>query len=162
MLITPGLVAASLLLAPQATSDDVESVTVLTLGRVESIEGATVTAGHLWVPEDATAQVNGFHLKPEGLCAAEICIPLPADGSWTRERDGVRLVDVSAFAERVGQPVATTPAADAWSFGPVPALRAPLLTGQAPEFELRDREGHVVRLSDFRGKRVLLLTWASW
>ncbi len=32
----------------------------------------------------------------------------------------------------------------------------------APDFALPDREGRTVRLSDFRGKRVLLLTWASW
>ena len=27
---------------------------------------------------------------------------------------------------------------------------------------LEDREGKTVRLQDFRGKKVLLLTWASW
>ena len=32
----------------------------------------------------------------------------------------------------------------------------------APDFELKDRDGNVVRLSDFRGKKVLLVTWASW
>jgi peroxiredoxin len=27
---------------------------------------------------------------------------------------------------------------------------------------LMGRDGELVRLSDFRGKKVLLLTWASW
>ncbi len=49
-----------------------------------------------------------------------------------------------------------------WSFAPVPRLASPLLDGQAPDFELQDREGNAVRLSDFRGSKVLLPTWASW
>ena len=38
----------------------------------------------------------------------------------------------------------------------------PLVTGQAPDFALPDRNGKIVRLSDFRGKKVVLVTWASW
>ena len=34
--------------------------------------------------------------------------------------------------------------------------------GLAPDFELPARDGRPVRLSDFRAKKVLLLTWASW
>ena len=33
---------------------------------------------------------------------------------------------------------------------------------EAPEIVLRDLEGNEVRLSDFRGKRVVLVFWASW
>jgi cytochrome c biogenesis protein CcmG/thiol:disulfide interchange protein DsbE len=33
---------------------------------------------------------------------------------------------------------------------------------RAPEFSLRDTEGNQVRLSDFRGKVVLINFWASW
>jgi peroxiredoxin len=32
----------------------------------------------------------------------------------------------------------------------------------APDFAVPDRKGRVVRLSDFRGKKVLVVTWASW
>ena len=32
----------------------------------------------------------------------------------------------------------------------------------APDFALPDREGKLVRLSDFKGKKVLIVTWASW
>jgi len=33
---------------------------------------------------------------------------------------------------------------------------------KAPDFELRDLEGRSVRLSDHRGKTVLVNFWASW
>ena len=33
---------------------------------------------------------------------------------------------------------------------------------EAPDFELKDQHGKRVRLSQFRGKKVLLVTWASW
>jgi peroxiredoxin len=50
-----------------------------------------------------------------------------------------------------------------WSFTAVPrAQTLPLFAGEAPDFSLADRNGRIVRLSDFRGKKVLILTWASW
>jgi peroxiredoxin len=32
----------------------------------------------------------------------------------------------------------------------------------APDVTVPDRRGRPVHLSDFRGKKVLLVTWASW
>jgi thiol-disulfide isomerase/thioredoxin len=42
------------------------------------------------------------------------------------------------------------------------SLRAPDLPARAPAFELTDLGGRTVRLSDFRGRTVLLNFWASW
>ncbi|MEA1977484.1 MAG: redoxin domain-containing protein [Chloroflexota bacterium] len=39
---------------------------------------------------------------------------------------------------------------------------APEIGAQAPDFALRDLEGNEVRLSDYRGKTVLLTFWATW
>lgn len=41
-------------------------------------------------------------------------------------------------------------------------LKAKQLTGIAPDFELPDMKGNLVRLSSFRGKYVLVDFWASW
>ena len=42
------------------------------------------------------------------------------------------------------------------------AFRAPDIVGEAPEFSLLDLSGQRVRLSDFRGRTVVLSFWATW
>ena len=42
------------------------------------------------------------------------------------------------------------------------ALRAPDFPDQAPDFTLTTLEGETVRLSDFRGRTVVLNFWATW
>jgi peroxiredoxin len=32
----------------------------------------------------------------------------------------------------------------------------------APDFEIVDREGKVIRMSDYKGKKALIITWSSW
>jgi peroxiredoxin len=47
--------------------------------------------------------------------------------------------------------------------GPVVAQRGVVKPGDAaPNFQLRDLDGNVVSLSDFRGKVVLVNFWATW
>ena len=40
--------------------------------------------------------------------------------------------------------------------------QAPRVGTQLPDFALPTLDGKQVRLSDFRGKRVVLFMWASW
>jgi len=50
-----------------------------------------------------------------------------------------------------------------WSLGEMPVVRGAFLESRiAPEFSVPDRTGRQVQLSQFRGKKVLLVTWASW
>jgi peroxiredoxin len=37
-----------------------------------------------------------------------------------------------------------------------------LVDAIAPDIELVDREGEVVRLADLKGKKALIVTWSSW
>ena len=50
-----------------------------------------------------------------------------------------------------------------WAFGAGAGERAQALdTLAAPDFELPDFDGKTHRLSDYRGQKVFLATWASW
>lgn len=137
-----------------------EPCTVLFGEEVHRIEGAAVREGELLVPAAELAKVNGFELKQEGVCAGPLCIPLQ-EGWVAREGEAV-LFNATRFAAHVKQPVAAEPEARVFSFGPVPELASGLASGEAPDFALPDRQGKTVRLSDFRGKKVLLLAWSSW
>ena len=136
-------------------------ITLLAQERVHQVEGGLVRGDHLWLSEAALKDVTGFELKPEGLCLEEICIPVPQDGSWEQERGGETFIDLSAMAAVMDQPLIRE-GDGLWSLGNAPVLRMGLESGLAPDFELPDQAGQRVRLSDFRGKKVLLLTWASW
>ena len=114
-------------------------------------------AATLWIRKTDLPRINEFELKPEGACRADICIPvLPA---MTRGE----YFNLTAFAARVGQRVIAEPAARVWSFGEIPVVRGAYLESRlAPDVAVPDRQGRPVRLSQFRGKKVLLVTWASW
>lgn len=118
----------------------------------------TTTAGEaLWILKKDLPRVNGFELKPQGACRADICIPVPKDMA-----EGDRF-NLTAFARRVGQSVVADAEARVWSFGEMPVLRGDFLSSRiAPDFEVPDRQGRPVRLSRFRGKKLLVVTWASW
>ena len=90
----------------------------------------------------------GREAKPQGLCRGELCVPFPLE-------DG--RVDLAAFAERLGQPVARE--GDTWAFG---EPRRPAGSLDAPDFTLPDLDGRLHSLADYRGNKVLLVSWASW
>jgi hypothetical protein len=119
----------------------------------------------LWLRNDELLATTGWEIKPEGVCRGELCVPLPEDraGALLTERDGATWLDVAGFASFVGLDTAHDAATDTWYFGPGPAEgRGQLSMLEAPDFELPDLEGRMHRLSNHRGKKVLLALWASW
>ncbi len=125
----------------------------------------TLPADGFWVTPGELTAINDFVLKPEGACLDELCIPVERSGAEAvvREAEGETRFDLYGFATRVRQPWVTDEASSTTSFGPIPAARASFLqSAMAPDFELPDRHGEMRRLSDLRGKKVLIVTWASW
>jgi hypothetical protein len=113
--------------------------------------------GGLWLAPADTERVTGWAAKPEGMCRGELCVPLGA----SMARGG--RIDVAAFWRHLGHPVASDRAGGTWVLGTGQAARNAALAGlQAPDFALPDLAGKIHRLSDYRGQKVFLTTWASW
>jgi cytochrome oxidase Cu insertion factor (SCO1/SenC/PrrC family) len=63
----------------------------------------------------------------------------------------------------VKQPSAYDAKHQVWVFGPRSDHQNAFVASlAAPNFTLPDMNGKMHSLSDFRGKKVLLVTWASW
>ena len=104
----------------------------------------------------ALAASTGWELKPEGLCRDDVCLLVP-DG--LRGTEGT--VDVVALWAHLGRPVLT--AGDATYLGEDAASKPAANAGAAaPDFTLRDLDGVEHSLSQHRGKKVFLASWAPW
>lgn len=159
--LRPFLVAATIAIAAQADAET-QTVTLLFAGR-EHEASAVVADGEIWIRAADLPQATGFELKPQGLCSAGQCVALPADADWIKTIDGEKRVALAKASELLSQALAFDADHNVCALGAVPSERAAKLElGQAPDFTLPDRQGKPVSLSQFRGKKVLLLTWASW
>jgi hypothetical protein len=125
-----------------------------------AVVGGSAEAGELWLEAAELAAVSGWELRPEGICQGDACIPVPPAPAAELVRDG--RLDLVAFARLRGQPVVHDAAADAWAFGPPRDAGTLAPTAEAPEFRLPDLAGRIHALSDYRGRKVLVLSWASW
>jgi hypothetical protein len=128
------------------------------------INSATEDSGQLWITTTDLKQATRFEVKPQGVCRDVLCFPLPKSrkSEFLRKESGKSWFNLSAFADLVHQPVAHDAGSSAWYFGLRSDQRQGLASLQAPDFTLPDINGKMHSLSDFRGKKVLLVTWASW
>lgn len=139
--------------------------TVLYNGQTTTVEQTLEDPTDLWVAPADLPRVNGFELKPEGACLDAICVPVKQteDSDLFVTRTGQSWFNVTGLARKLGQVYVYDAESGVWSFGTIPAEQSSYLqSAHAPDFELKDRKGNTVRLSDFRGKKVLIQTWASW
>ena len=135
--------------------------TVLTESGEFSAAEAEGAGDALWLSAGEAEAATGWVAKTEGLCKGEVCVPLPTG----REREFVRgsRVNVAALWRHLGRPVAHSERGHVWALGGSARDRAATLHSlEAPDFTLPDASGRPHSLSDYRGKKVFLVTWASW
>ena len=128
-------------------------------GRAD-VEGRAV-GDDLWLSSGDLEQALGWTLKPEGLCQGDVCVPVPP--ARAAEFVSGRDVNVAAFWRHLAKPVVRADDGGHWYFGEGAAERRRQLESlEAPDFTLPDLDGRLHSLSDHRGKKVFLATWASW
>ncbi len=122
---------------------------------------AESTGGGLWLRADDLKRVSGWEFKPQGFCKGEVCVPVP-DARKSEFVDGGRC-NLVALAGLLGQPVVTDAEFNACCIGEAASERKRTLTSlDAPDFSLPDLDGKMHSLSEYRGKKVLVVSWASW
>jgi hypothetical protein len=155
---------ASLLAGAVAAATKSVRATVIYDDAATEIATAEEEAGQLWITTQDLKLATRFELKPQGVCRDELCFPLPKSRAkeFVREKSGKSWFNLTAFAALVRQPVAHDAALATWYFGLRADQREGLASLHAPDFTLPDMEGKPHALSDFRGKKIFLVTWASW
>ena len=123
--------------------------------------GAEVSTAALWCPAREADTATGWAAKPEGLCKGPVCVPLSA-GREHEFVDGGR-INLAALWRHLGRPAVRSERGHVWVLSESARERtAALASLEAPDFTLPDPAGRMHRLSDYRGKKVFLVTWASW
>jgi len=115
----------------------------------------------VWIDRETLRELTGWSLRPEGLCRGDACVPLSRNLA-KRFVDGDR-VDAAGLWHALGRPVLHDDACETWMLGEAAEDRERQLQSlEAPDFTLPDLAGRMHSLSDYRGSKVLLATWASW
>jgi len=129
-----------------------------------------VTAGlepspNLWVTMRDLTRATRFVVKPQGVCRDLLCFPLPRNrkAEFISRRGSTTWFNLSEFARLIKQPFASDQKTGVWYFGPLTEERNGYIASlTAPDFTLPDLNGRAHSLKEFRGKKILLVTWASW
>jgi len=132
---------------------------VITYGDIEvEVEGDRWRDGDLWLELEGLPSAIGWDVRPEGVCAGEACVPLPPGATWWDDTH----FNLSAFARHIGLAEAADADRGVAAYVVPGEGRAGPGSIEAPDFTLPDLDGNLHSLSDHRGEKVLLLTWASF
>ena len=132
------------------------TLTLLHDGRSDEIPVADLA--NPTIPAEALEETFGWDLQPEGLCRGVVCVPV--DQSALVRGDGL---DLRVLAGALQRPLVTDEKHAVASLGASHHDRGDALNSlEAPDFTLPDLDGNPHSLSDQRGKKVLLVAYASW
>ena len=132
--------------------------TLVDESRPIAIDAAIGTAA-MRVSPAVLERALGWRLEPQGLCRGDTCVPVRDRAALVRE-DGI---DLAALARLLDRPFVMDADAGIGVLGAAAADRAGrLATLEAPDFTLPDLSGRLHSLRDQRGKKTLLVAWASW
>ena len=114
----------------------------------------------LLVPVDDLLTATGWELKDAGLCQGDVCVPvrdaaaLVVDGTSTSSGSGRRWDGWSRSMRRRPSP----------SFGGPSSPGTDVTAGSrtAPDLALPGLDGREVKLSDYAGKKRMVVAWSSW
>ena len=121
--------------------------------------GAQLDGGRVQVDAADVEGALGWKLAREGLCRGSVCIPVRDRASLVRDGG----LDLEALAALLDRPLALDMEERVAALGERAEDRAAALaTLEAPDFTLPDLSGRLHTLSDHRGKKVLLIAYASW
>jgi len=159
------LATASFVMAATALAAEQGRKTVVYDGIATEVNVSPEASNDLWVTLKDLTHATRFVVKPQGICRDELCFPIPKGkkDSFVSKRGAETWFNLSEFARLVKQPVARDDKNSIWYFSKREDERGAYLASlEAPNFTLPDMAGRSHSLSDYRGKKVLLITWASW
>lgn len=120
---------------------------------------AEISGERVRVPSGSLREALGYELKAEGLCLGDACFPVRDRAALVRED----ALDLGELARVTGRPLALDVAERAGALGVALGDQLAALRGlEAPDFTLPDFAGRPHTLSAYRGKKVLLIAYASW
>ena len=139
-------------MAPLATLTLLDEDSPLQVPAIVDADGV-----RLW--PDVVQRSLGWRLEAAGLCRGDTCVPVRPEHGLLRD-DGL---DLRVLASLLDRPLALDVDERIACLGASAAERGHRLRSlDAPAFTLPDLDGHPHSLSDHRGRKVLLLAWASW
>jgi hypothetical protein len=132
--------------------------TILDAERTVPVE-ARVTGGRVLLEPGSLRDALGWEVHDGLLCNDAMCVPVADEGALVREGG----IDLDAFAGALDRPLAVDLEERAACLGASARERAQALgSQQAPDFTLPDLAGREHALSAHRGRKILLVAWASW
>jgi hypothetical protein len=121
--------------------------------------GAQLADGRALVDAADVEVALGWKLERQGLCRGSVCIPVRDRESLARAGG----LDLETLAALLDRPLALDLDERVAALGESAGERTAALAAlEAPDFTLPDLTGRMHSLSDYRGRKVLLIAYASW